>query len=110
MVPLALDALARLLRLDRSRSMRRRLRRADRAIAAFAEAATRRGDAAGFELEPWTFPVPFSLVVLLAADRGFVPEPGRGARWELRERVRFVPGAWGDVAVAAARSSARGAA
>lgn len=101
MLQLAIDALARRIRLDRSRSMRRRLRKAERRISTLADGA-RTSPRGGFELEPWRYSVPLTLLVSMAAERGFVPDDasrgrhGRGdAAWELRERIHFVPGALG---------------
>lgn len=93
---------------SRGRSMRRRLRAADRRIASLIDDA-RTSPHGSFELEPWRYPLPSTVLVDLAAARGFVPE-SFGAEWELRERVRFVPGALGEGSAAHADVAVSGAA
>lgn len=85
---------------SRARSMRRRLRAADRRLASLVDVA-RTNPQDSFELEPWKYPVPTTVLVDLAAARGYVPE-SFGGEWELRERVRFVPGELGEGSAAPA--------
>lgn len=84
----------------RARSMRRRLRAADRRLASLVDVA-RTSPRDSFELEPWKYPVPTTVLIDLAAARGYVPE-SFGGEWELRERVRFVPGELGEGSAAPA--------
>lgn len=84
----------------RARSMRRRLRAADRRLASLVDVA-RTSPQDSFELEPWKYPVPTTVLVDLAAARGYVPE-SFGGEWELRERIRFVPGVLGEGSAAPA--------
>lgn len=93
---------------SRARSMRRRLRAADRRIASLIDVA-RTSHQDSFELEPWRYPVPATVLLDLAAARGYVPE-SFGGEWELRERVRFVPGALGEGDTAFADGVGAGAA
>lgn len=95
MLALALDHVWSVFGLSRARSMRRRLRAADRRISTLVDVA-RASSRDRFELEPWKFSVPATVLVDLAAARGFVPEPGSAsAEWELREPIRFIPGELG---------------
>lgn len=93
MLALALDHVWSVLGISRARSMRRRLRAADRRISSLVDVAHAHSRDS-FELEPWKFSVPTTVLVDLAAARGFVPESIRG-EWELREPLRFVPGELG---------------
>ena len=84
----------------RARSMRRRLRAADRRMASLVDVA-RTSPQGSFELEPWRFSLPATVLVDLAAARGYVPSSVSN-EWELRERVRFVPGVLGEGSAAPA--------
>lgn len=95
---LALDHVWSAFGAGRARSKRRRLRAADRRIASLVDVA-RTSPQDSFDLEPWTYSVPTTVLVDLAAARGYVPETC-GGEWELREPVRFVPGELGEGATA----------